>query len=347
MDKKLTMNNNIVQFVLLICILDLAKLCMHDDEVKSIASFKSACPVTVVSYAKGNPYVRKCFLKRRINYTVKSSATFNPAILMLTRSGINLVNPGPERRIIEQDNSNITTTPGSAHSIQLINSASSPSLEKPWITHMNCRSIISHIDELRVTFKHVSPQCIAITETWLNDSIFDFEVDIAGYTVHRLDRQNKRRGGGVAFYLSNGLKCTRRKDFEAIWIETRIQNIKYLFGCVYRAPDESLEIFDYMDDMLRYATQNNYEIMRIMILGDLNCDCLNASLKQTERLFEFLMVNGLEQLIKKPTRVTNNSQSLIDVLITSTPCLFKGVGVLTTASLALCTVKRLDLINIG
>ena len=231
-----TMNNNIVQFVLLICILDLAKLCMQDDEVKSIASFKSACPVTVVSYAKGNPYVRKCFLKRRINYTVKSSATFNPAILMLTRSGINLVNPGPERRIIEQDNSNITTTPGSAHSIQLINSASSPSLEKPWITHMNCRSIISHIDELRVTFKHVSPQCIAITETWLNDSIFDFEVDIAGYTVHRLDRQNKRRGGGVAFYLSNGLKCTRRKDleenFEAIWIETRIRNIKYLFGCV-------------------------------------------------------------------------------------------------------------------
>ena len=46
-------NNNIVQFVLLICILDLAKLCMHDDEVKSIACFKSACPVRVVSYAKG------------------------------------------------------------------------------------------------------------------------------------------------------------------------------------------------------------------------------------------------------------------------------------------------------
>ena len=117
-------------------------------------------------------------------------------------------------------------------------------------------------------------------------------------------------------------------DFEATLIKTRIRNIKYLFRCVYRAPDESSKIFDCIEDKLRYATQNNYEII---ILGDLNCGSLNASPKQTERPFEFLTANGLEQLIKKPTRVTKNSQSIIDILIALTPCLFKDAGVLTTA----------------
>lgn len=201
---------------------------------------------------------------------------------MLTRSGVNLINPGPDRRTIEQDNSSIST-PNSTHPSQPVNSASCPTLKEPWITHMNCRSIIPHIDELRISFKHISPLFIAITETWLDDSIVDSEVEIAGYTVHRLDRRNNRRGGGVAFYLLDGLKYTRRRDledsFEAIWIETRVRNTKYLFGCVYRAPDESLEIFDYMDDVLRYATQNNHEVI---IIGDLNCDCLNTIDKQKD-----------------------------------------------------------------
>ena len=69
--------------------------------------------------------------------------------------------------------------------------------------------------------------------------------------------------------------------------------------------------------------------MEVIILGDLNCDCLNASLKQSVRLNEFILENDLEQLIKEPTRVTSNTKSLIDVLITTTPSLFNKAGVLS------------------
>ena len=93
------------------------------------------------------------------------------------------------------------------------------------------------------------------------------------------------------------------------------------------APNESLEVFNYMDDVLRYATRNNLEVI---ILGDLNCDCLNTSLQQTTRLQEFLMANELEQLIKDPSRVTRSTTSVIDVLITPTPNLFKASGALST-----------------
>ena len=80
--------------------------------------------------------------------------------------------------------------------------------------------------------------------------------------------------------------------------------------------------------MLRYATKNKLEII---IIGDLNCDYLKATLSQTERLLEFVMVNELEQMIKEPTRVTSSTSTLLDVLITSTPTLFKEAGVINIA----------------
>ena len=43
------------------------------------------------------------------------------------------------------------------------------------------------------------------------------------------------------------------------------------------------------------------------------------------------MVNELEQLIKEPTRVTSTTSTLIDVLITSTPRLFKRAGAINIA----------------
>jgi hypothetical protein len=94
---------------------------------------------------------------------------------------------------------------------------------------------------------------------------------------------------------------------------------------VYWAPDETLQSFDYLDDVMRYATRNKLEVI---IVDDINCDRLNPTLKQTEKLLEFTMVNELEQLINEPTRVTSTTSTLIDVLITSTPNLFKDSGVM-------------------
>ena len=112
------------------------------------------------------------------------------------------------------------------------------------------------------------------------------------------------------------LKYTRRKDLEedseAIWIQVQLCKTNFLVGRVYLAPNESLEVFDYLDGLLRYATRKNLEVI---LLGDLNCDYLNDSLGQTKRLLEFLAANVLEQIIKEPTRVTCNTRSLIDLLI--------------------------------
>ena len=132
--------------------------------------------------------------------------------------------------------------------------------------------------------------------------------------------------------LGFSLKFSRRYDlersYEALWLQVELNRKKYLFCCAYRAPDESLGIFGYLEDILHKATRENFEVI---ILGDLNCDCLKSELKQTERMYEFLMANELTQMIAEPTRVTSTSSSLIDVLITSTPNSFERTGVLSTS----------------
>ena len=89
--------------------------------------------------------------------------------------------------------------------------------------------------------------------------------------------------------------------------------MKRFIRCVYRTPDESREVFYYLDDVMRHATKNSLEVS---VIGDLNCDINNTS-RQTERLLECTMANKLEQLIREPTHVTSTTCTLTDVLIIS------------------------------
>jgi exonuclease III len=73
-----------------------------------------------------------------------------------------------------------------------------------------------------------------------------------------------------------------------------------------------VSFIDYLDDVTRDALRSNKQII---IIGDLNCDCLDESAAETIALKEFLNVYKLTQLIREPTRSTASSESLIDLLI--------------------------------
>ena len=67
-----------------------------------------------------------------------------------------------------------------------------------------------------------------------------------------------------------------KEDFVDIWIEIQFNKVRYLTGCVYRTPDESIEGFDYLDNVSRHAKN-----LEVIVMGDLNCD-INETSKQTE-----------------------------------------------------------------
>ena len=65
----------------------------------------------------------------------------------------------------------------------------------------------------------------------------------------------------------------------------------------------------------------------IVLTGDLNCDLLSNN-PRGEALLSFCATVNATQLIDKPTRGTENSRSLLDVILVSDPVLVKSSGVL-------------------
>ena len=62
------------------------------------------------------------------------------------------------------------------------------------------------------------------------------------------------------------------------------------------------------------------ENLELYLLGDLNCNLLSDTPStNTSGLLNIFTTYNLNQLITEPTRVTNNSQTLIDLCVTNTP----------------------------
>ena len=129
------------------------------------------------------PKRKKHFFLRRIYHHCNSTASFQLDNLALC--GDVHPNPGfdPEVSLIQDRNT------------QTI------SKRKNMLVHLNARSLLQHIDELRLIFSKVFPPIIAITETWLDNSIEDSEIAIPNYSVERLDRKDNRRGGDYWNFL--------------------------------------------------------------------------------------------------------------------------------------------------
>ena len=65
----------------------------------------------------------------------------------------------------------------------------------------------------------------------------------------------------------------------------------------------------------------------ILLMGDLNCDLLSDN-PRSQALLSFCTSENATQLIKQPTRVTESSSTLIDIILVSSPCLVKSSGVM-------------------
>ena len=193
------------------------------------------------------------------------------------------------------------------------------------IVHQNINGIIGKIDKLRLLVADSKQQIgiFSITETHINDTVKNSDLNIPGYTIERRDRENGPHGG-VVLYIRDDLTYQRRTELEVaglecIWIEILIPNTKsVLLAAMYKPPDNSKYLdenfLEKLDNMLSTITIENKESI---ITGDLNCDYLlprdHADIK-----FSFSS-NGFKQVINEPKRTTQNSKTLIDVIMTTNP----------------------------
>ena len=118
---------------------------------------------------------------------------------------------------------------------------------------------------------------IAITETHLDKSVSDNDLEIEDMKMFRQYRK-KCKGGGCVIYCKNYLNAIHRKDLsnkdlEAIWVQAKFPTANVLFSVMYRSELACPNLFEDAYVTLEKAWMKTDHIIS---LGDFHCDLLNT-----------------------------------------------------------------------
>ena len=183
--------------------------------------------------------------------------------------------------------------------------------------HLNAQSLSCHLDEIEILINENNLDVLCVSETWIDPNTSDRFVSIPNFKIFRNDHG---RGGGVCIYVSSDLSATpinMNKEnvdgIEDIWLTIQCRKLpSIIVACIYRHPKTTAKNFEYLLDCLRNICLKNKPVL---ILGDINDDQLNSNSK----LSKIIKMTKFTQLIDKPTRITDHSSTLLDVIITNKP----------------------------
>lgn len=220
---------------------------------------------------------------------------------------------------------------------------------------LNINSLIAHIEELRVFIDCTKIDILMINETKLDQHIKDNEIHLPGYELVRKDRIiNGRNGGGVCIYLKSNLNFHIREDLndnELEFLTVEVRNLRsksFLVSSWYRPPKSSPDLFCRFERLIDKIDSNNLELY---LLGDLNCNLLpNAFDENKNALLNVFDIYGLTQLIKEPTRITQTSQTLLDLCITNFPDKISKSGIIHVGisdHSLIYAIRKSNYMNIG
>ena len=194
--------------------------------------------------------------------------------------------------------------------------------------HYNVQSIFSKSELLEAEL--IEFDVLAFTETWFSPSTDSNELLLHSFnTPERKDRECDNLGG-VMIYVKDCLHYRRRADLESRNIESiRIKltnkHKRVLFGLFYRPPHSVSNFFSGIEDSIALAVDSP-GISEIIITGELNLNVLNPP---TARKIDSICTQfSFYQSINQPIHFTENSSSLIDILLVNnkTHLIANGVG---------------------
>ena len=157
-----------------------------------------------------------------------------------------------------------------------------------------------------------------MSETKLKEHKPNDVFKIAGFQLPFRKDNNTNGGGGIIVYVRDGILAKRREDLEThdiacLWIEICPNKGKsFLVGTIYRPPDSKIEYNDRFEEFIDFVSNQNKEFI---LLGDFNRNLLSQEIDRDWGNFTSSL--GLTQLISEPTRVTQESRTLIDHIYTN------------------------------
>ena len=122
---------------------------------------------------------------------------------------------------------------------------------------------------------------------------------------------------GINYKLRRDLQIYKPKQLESTFIEVAQNKERIIIGCLYRHPSMELSEFNnhYLSNLLDSLSEEN---KTVLLLGDFNADLLKYDKDCNVSDFLDTMYSNLFLLhIACPTRVTVNSQTIIDTIFSN------------------------------
>ena len=208
------------------------------------------------------------------------------------------------------------------------------------MAHQIIQSLSCKVDQLRILLLNDLKNelhILTLSETWAKRDLSDAELNIPGYKLFRKDRDG--RNGGVAAFVRDDILVFRRDDLEVdsvegLWLEVFVEKSRnFLLGTFYR-PDSSSKYYDkeFLFKLENVLARVSVEGKEAILISDFNCCFMpskrsRSDSKQLKSLFKSL---SYKQLIITPTRICNDSVSLIDLIASNCPHNISDCGVISS-----------------
>ena len=186
------------------------------------------------------------------------------------------------------------------------------------IGHLNSRSLNKNFIELKYVLDNTDFDAFAVSESWLTKNTPKSRYILDNFQIFRCDRLNKR-GGGLCLYVRKHYICKKifipnpNKLAEMLWVEVTTKNAKIAVGVFYKPPKIPYACLEKVFDSLLHI-HTKYE--HTIFLGDFNINMLEKESLEVKALNNFIIEPfDLTQLIKEPTRITQHSRTLIDLIL--------------------------------
>lgn len=189
--------------------------------------------------------------------------------------------------------------------------------------HNNIRSLKRNLENLQVQLLDELDyhfNIIGVTETKITNSTqLNFNVEIPGYEFEHVP--TPLASGGVGMYIDNTLEYVilekhSNDAFQALWIELINSNKKNITCGIYRQHSNPNRFLTYFNETVEKFSSTGKPLC---IMGDFNVDLLKSgNCNYAQNFLLSCQSFSLLPSIDKPTRIHNNSATLIDNILVNT-----------------------------
>lgn len=185
--------------------------------------------------------------------------------------------------------------------------------------YVNIQSIIKNKPHLEIICRDHDPFIIFCSESCTTDKIIDSEISLDGYNIVRCDSHSRHTGGAI-IYLKTSIKYAVLlcKSFEnntwCVSVDVSSKFVKGIYTVLYHSPNTSDTTFlKSLDEICNTCINLSKSCV---VVGDFNIDMCKEN-SNTNKLEQVINTHGLKQIVTFHTRVTQQTNTMIDLILTN------------------------------